>query len=312
MRRAFIKTLLELAQKDKDIYLLTGDLGFSVFEEFKKKFPNRFINCGVAEQNLIGVAAGLALKGKKVFVYSIIPFITLRCLEQIRNDICLHNLNVKIVGVGAGFSYGAQGPTHHAIEDLGVMRSLANLTIFCPADPIETELVVKKMAKIKGPVYLRLGKSREENIYSKIFSFKTGKANLVKEGKDIAIIGIGPIIKNAILATEELEKKLNISIKIISMTTLKPLDRNIILKLAEEMRAIFTIEEHSLIGGLGSAVAEVLAESNSKIIFKRIALPDNFCKEVGTQEYLREKNNLSVNAIKKNIEKIWKLKINTN
>jgi len=311
MRTAFIKTLIEKAEKDKNIYLLTGDLGFSVFEEFKQRFPQRFIDCGVAEQNMIGVAAGLSLSGKKVVVYSIIPFITMRCLEQIRNDICLHNLDIKIVGVGAGFSYGAQGPTHHAIEDLSIMRSLPNIQILCPADPLETKLAVKAMLKSRQPVYLRLGKSTEENIYNKEFRFRIGKANLVKNGKDITIIGIGPILKNAKLAAEILEKQYHISIRIISMSTLKPLDKNIIFKAAEETKAIFTIEEHSLIGGLGTAVAEVLAESNHKIMFQRIALPDKFCKEVGSQEYLREKNNLSINGIRKIIETTWKLKINT-
>jgi len=310
MRTAFIKTLTKLAEKDKNIYLLTGDLGFSVFEEFKKKFPERYVNCGVAEQNMIGVAAGLALSGKKVVVYSIIPFVTMRCFEQIRNDICLQNLDVKVVGVGAGFSYGAQGPTHHAIEDLAIMRSLPNMTVLCPVDPIETGLAVKAMFKLKGPVYLRLGKSKEENIHSKSFEFKVGRANLIKNGKDITIMGIGPILKNALNAAEILEKEMNISVRIISMTTFKPLDKNIVLKAVKETKAIFTIEEHSLVGGLGSAVAEILAESKDKILFRRIALPNEFCKEVGSQEYLREKNNLSVKGIKKTIEKIWRSKIN--
>jgi len=310
MRIAFIKTLIELAKKDKDIYLLTGDLGFSVFEEFKQRFPDRFVDCGVAEQNMIGVAAGLALSGKKVVVYSIIPFVTMRCFEQIRNDICLQNLDVKVVGVGAGFSYGAQGPTHHAIEDLAIMRSLPNMTVLCPVDPIETGLAVKAMFKLKGPVYLRLGKSKEENIHSKSFEFKVGRANLIKNGKDITIMGIGPILKNALNAAEILEKEMNISVRIISMTTFKPLDKNIVLKAVKETKAIFTIEEHSLVGGLGSAVAEILAESKDKILFRRIALPNEFCKEVGSQEYLREKNNLSVKGIKKTIEKIWRSKIN--
>jgi len=190
------------------------------------------------------------------------------------------------------------------------MRSLPNMTILCLADPIETGLAVKAMFKLKGPVYLRLGKSKEENIYLKPFEFKVGKANLIKNGKDITIIGIGPILKNAVLAAEILEKQYNISFRIISMTTLKPIDKNIVLKSAKETKVIFTIEEHSLVGGLGSAVAEILSESKNKVLFRRISLPDEFCKEVGSQEYLREKNNLSVKGIKKTIEKIWRLKIN--
>ena len=230
MRTAFIKTLTELAGEDKNIYLLTGDLGFSVFEAFARKFPGQYINCGVAEQNMMGVAAGLALSGKKVVVYSIIPFVTMRCFEQIRNDVCLQNLDVKIVGVGGGLSYGASGATHHAVEDLAIMRALPNITILCPADPIEAELAVRAMFKIKGPVYLRLGKGREENIHLKSFKFQIGKANLIKRGKDITVIGIGSILKNAILAAEMLEKKYKNSIRIISMPALKKLDKNIFLK----------------------------------------------------------------------------------
>jgi len=184
------------------------------------------------------------------------------------------------------------------------------MTVLCPVDPIETGLAVKAMFKLKGPVYLRLGKSKEENIHSKSFEFKVGRANLIKNGKDITIMGIGPILKNALNAAEILEKEMNISVRIISMTTFKPLDKNIVLKAVKETKAIFTIEEHSLVGGLGSAVAEILAESKDKILFRRITLPNEFCKEVGSQEYLREKNNLSVKGIKKTIEKIWRSKIN--
>jgi len=306
MRSAFVTTLIERAKQDKDIYLLTGDLGFSVFERFKEEFPTRFIDCGVAEQNMIGVAVGLALSGKKVIVYSIIPFITMRCFEQIRNDICLHNLDIKIVGVGGGFSYGAQGPTHHALEDLAIMRPLPNIQILCPVDSIEAKLATQEMLKIKGPFYLRLEKEGEENIYSKEFRFKIGKANMIKSGKDITIIGLGSILNNAILAAQKIEEKYHISIRIISMTTLKPLDNNIILKAARETKAIFTIEEHSMVGGLGSAVADILAEAKSDVYFKKIAVPDRFVEQAGSQNYLRDKNGLSVQTIQNIIAKIWK------
>jgi len=307
MRTAFIKTLMESAEKDENIYLLTGDLGFSVFEDFTRKFPERYINCGVAEQNMIGVAAGLALSGKKPIVYSIIPFIVMRPFEQIRNDICIQNLDVKIVGVGGGLSYGSLGSTHHAIEDLAIMRALPRMAVLAPADPIETALSVKAMLKLKGPVYLRLGKSKEENIHQKPFKFKIGKGNVVKNGKDITIIGTGPIVKSAILAAELLEKENNLSIRIISMPTLKPLDKNIIIKAAKETKAIFTVEEHNIIGGLGEGVATILAEfSNKKVSFKRIGINDHFVKKVGNQNYLKEKEGISPNGIKKIIEQIWK------
>ncbi len=309
MRTAFIKTLMEIAEKDENIYLLTGDLGFSVFEDFARKFPERYINCGVAEQNMIGVAAGLALSGKKPIVYSIIPFITMRPFEQIRNDICIQNLDVKIVGVGGGLSYGSLGSTHHAIEDLAIMRALPRMTVLAPADPIETSSAVREMFKLKGPVYLRLGKSKEENIHQKPFNFKIGKGNLVKNGKDITIIGAGPIVKSAVLAADLLKKEYGVSARVISMSTVKPLDKNIIIKSAKETKAVFTVEEHNIIGGLGEGVAAILAEiPNSKINFKRIGINDHFVKKVGDQNYLKEKEGLSPNGIKKTIKNFLKIR----
>ncbi len=309
MRTAFIKTLMEIAEKDENIYLLTGDLGFSVFEDFARKFPERYINCGVAEQNMIGVAAGLALSGKKPIVYSIIPFLIMRPFEQIRNDICIQNLNVKIVGVGGGLSYGSLGSTHHAIEDLAIMRSLPNMTVLVPADPIETSLAVRAMFKLKGPAYLRLGKSKEENIHQKPFNFKIGKGNLVKNGKDITIVGAGPIVKSAILAADLLKKECGISVRVISMATVKPLDKNIIIKAAKETKAIFTVEEHNIIGGLGEGVAAVLAElPNNKANFKRVGINDHFVKKVGDQNYLKEKESISSDAIKKTIKNFLKIR----
>ncbi len=165
MRKTFVKTLIELAEKDESIYLLTGDIGFNALEAFADKFPKRFINCGIAEQNMMGVAAGLALSGKKVYVYSIIPFVTVRCLEQIKNDVCFQNLDVKIVGYATGFSYGAQGTTHHAIEDVGVMRALPNMTVLSPADPSEERELILQSYKTKSPAYIRLDKGGERIIY---------------------------------------------------------------------------------------------------------------------------------------------------
>lgn len=300
MRKAFINTLIELAEKDKRIFLLTGDLGFSVIERFKEKFPDRFFDMGVAEQNMIGFSAGLALSGKIVFVYSIIPFLTMRCFEQIRNDLCYQNANVKLIGVGAGFAYGSAGATHHAIEDIGIMRTLPNMSIICPADPVETELTIKLAVKYKHPIYIRLG-SEKEKIYSRKINFQFGKGILVKKGKDITIISTGDILRNVIEAERKLSKK-NIDVRIISIPTVKPIDQEIILKSVRETKAIFTVEEHNIIGGLGSAVAEVLSESpNKNVIFKRIGVPDKFVKVVGEQKYLREKYNLCTNSILKTI-----------
>jgi len=307
MRQAFVKAILEAAKKDKRIVLLTGDLGFSVLEEFQKRFPKRFFNVGVAEQNMIGVAAGLALSGKKVFVYSIIPFVTLRCFEQVRNDICYQNLNVKLVGVGEGFSYGVLGMTHFSLEDIGAMRNLINMTVICPGDPVETELAVKQSVNFPGPLYLRLGKSGEPIVYSKQPDFEIGKGIIVKEGRDIAIIATGNMLYNGKQAAEKLQEN-GISVRLISMHTIKPIDKEIILRAAKETKAIFTVEEHNIIGGLGSAVAEILAESGSNVLFKRIAVPDNLIKDIGSQNYLREKFGLTAEAITKFIFEICQSK----
>lgn len=296
MRSAFINTLTEVARDNDDIFLLTGDLGFSVFEGFQKEFPKRFFNAGVAEQNMIGIAAGLALSGKIVFIYSIIPFVTLRCLEQIRNDLCIQNLNVNIVGMGVGLHYGSAGPTHHAIEDIGLMRVLPNMTILSPSTSEETMKVINSVVSYDGPIYIRLGRSYGPIEPCKKGDFCIGKGILVEEGEDITLISTGSILYNAKLAIEILKNK-GIHTRLINIHTIKPIDKNIILKAAEETKALFAIEEHSIIGGLGSAISEILAESDCKVMFRRLALSDSFIKDIGDRGYLIEKNNLSVEKI---------------
>jgi transketolase len=303
MRDAFINTLERIAEIEKNIFLLTGDLGFSIFERYIKKFPDRFINAGVAEQNMLGIAAGMALEGKTVFVYSIIPFATMRCFEQIRNDVCMQKLNVKIVGVGAGLNYGPAGPTHHAIEDLALMRALPNMTIFSPSTGQEVESSIESAIKINGPVYVRLGKRHDSAYEYNRKQFKVGKGVLLADGKDIAIIVTGAILSMAeeIVA---LFKNKGIKARLISLHTIKPIDKGIIIKAAKETKMLCSIEEHSEIGGLGSAVAEVLAESNVKVEFKKFALPDSFIKYVGKREYLLEKSGLSAARIYAEISRI--------
>lgn len=299
MRNAFIKTLEQEAAKNKKIILLTGDLGFTVFENFKKRFPKRFFNMGVAEANMLGVATGLALSGKIPIVYSIVPFITLRPFEQIRNDVCMHNANVKIVGVGGGLAYTHAGPTHHIAEDFAVMRVLPNMTVISPADPIEVKLAVSQMLKKRGPVYLRLGKAGERNIHKKIPVFSIGKGILLKDGRDILIISCGSILENAVNSAANLEK-LGYSTAVISMHTVKPLDTEILDKMMlRRFKAIFTVEEHNILGGLGGAIAEHLLETNikQKPIFKRIGIKDEFCLEIGDYEYMRDYYSLSTNKI---------------
>ncbi len=296
MRNAFIKQLTELARNDKRIFLIVGDLGYGVIEAFQKEFPDQFLNAGVAEQNMTGMATGLALNGKIVFTYSIANFPTLRPLEQVRNDICYHNANVKIISIGGGFAYGALGPTHHATEDLAIMRSPPNRTVVAPADPIETALATKAIARAPGPCYLRLNRSGDAIIHQTPPDFHIGESLLLKEGKDISLIAIGAIMSEVLSAANLLEKE-GIHARVLNMHTLKPLDKKAILKAAKETYAIVAIEEHSIIGGLGSAVAEVLVQYQIGKPFSFIGIPDTFSTALGTQSFLRDIYGLSAKTI---------------
>ncbi len=302
MRTTFIKTLEELAKKNCKIHLLTGDLGFSVFESFINQFPKQYLNAGIAEQNMTGVAAGMAIEDKIPIIYSIIPFCTMRNFEQIRNDICYQNLNVKIVGMGAGFTYGPYGHTHHALEDIGILRTLPNMTIFSPADSMEVGFVTKEAIKIKGPVYIRLGRLDKKITWNKNFSLKMGKGRLIREGKDVTLITTGSMLSTGLEVCEKLDKK-NIASRLISMHTIKPLDIDIIVESAKKTGGIFTLEEHFLTGGLGSLVAEVLAENLIKIPFRRLGVRDHFTRSIGSQEYMRKVNELSIDQIESSILK---------
>lgn len=310
MRTAFINTLHELAKKDKNIFLLNGDLGFSVLEEFTKAYPDRSLNMGVAEANMIGVAAGLALSGKTVFVYSIIPFVTARVFEQVRNDIALQKTNVKIVGVGSGLTYGQLGPTHHSIEDIALMRVLPNMIVVCPGDPKETAEATKALAVLKGPAYLRIGKKGEPNVHQRPPLFKIGEGIVIRKGYAGTLIATGNMLPTASTIVYELAKR-GKKMRLISMHTVKPLDERIIKKAMRETPAIFTLEEHNVIGGLGSAVAEVLAENNQskKIIhFRRFGINDRFTIMAGSHDFLRALHALSCrdisNVIWRDLKKI--------
>jgi transketolase len=297
MRTAFIETLFTLAKNDDRIMLLTGDLGFRVVTPFMEHLPQQFVNAGVAEQNMTGMAAGMAFSGKIVFTYSIANFPTLRCLEHIRNDVCYPNANVKIVAIGGGFAYGAMSITHHAVEDLGVMRMLPNMVIVAPGDPMETQKATRAVYEHDGPCYLRLGKAGEPAVHKTDIEFRLGKAIKVREGNDITVISTGAMLQTAIQVSEKMET-MGLSMRVLSMHTLKPLDEQAVIDAACETHAIATLEEHSIIGGLGSAVAEVLAEREDiKVPFKRIGLPSSFSTHVGSQEYLRLQHGLTDESI---------------
>lgn len=297
MRTAFIKTLIELARNDRRIFLLVGDLGYSVVEPFADEFPDCFVNTGVAEQNMTGIATGLALSGKIVFTYSIANFPTLRCLEQIRNDVCYHEANVKIVAVGGGVAYGAQGMTHHATEDLAIMRALPNMVVVAPGDPVETTLATKAVVKRTGPCYLRLGKAREPTVHKTTPDFQIGRAITVREGSDVTLIVTGGMLYNTVQAAEQLASQ-GIDTRVLSMPTVKPLDIKALQTAAQETRGIVTVEEHSIIGGLGSAVTEALTRQGyNRVPVQCLGLRDAFPQEVGGQEYLRHLNGLSIQGI---------------
>ena len=300
MRTAFIETLTQTAEKDPRVILLVGDLGFGVVTEFARHFPEQFVNVGVAEQNMVGIATGLALSGKIVFTYSIANFPILRCLEQLRNDVCYHQANVVSVSVGCGLSYGALGMTHHSAEDIGIMRTLPYMTIIAPGDPIETQAATAEAAKGIGPVFLRLGRAGEPVVHNRPVSWELGKAITVNEGSDVTLISTGAMLKTTVDAASTLPEK-GIKARVLSMHTLKPIDKKAILNAAHETGGILTIEEHSHIGGLGGAVSEIIAEEvGKKVRFKRVALPSEFTGHVGDQDYLRGIYGLTVDGIVEN------------
>jgi transketolase len=295
MRDAFVKTLLEEAKKNKNIILITGDLGFGVLDEFQKELPNQFINSGVNEQAMMGMAAGIASTGKRVFVYSIGNFPTLRCLEQIRNDVCLMNNSVVVVSVGAGYAYGPQGYTHHALEDIAVMRSLPNLDVVVPADPIEAKLITKCLAKSASPSYLRLGKSNEKQIFNDSLTVLNGKFNEVTSGDSGTILFVGSVGAVAVKAAKELEK-LNMSVSVVSAPFVSSLDETY-LRLAARKGPIISLEEHSIRGGFGSALLEFLNTNRITASVGVIASSQHNLSQIGDQNFLRISNKLSVGEI---------------
>lgn len=297
MRSAFIETLLERARTDKRIVVVTPDLGFSVLEPFKEAFPERFINAGIAEQSAVGVASGLALGGFVPYVYSIIPFAVMRCYEQIRVDAAYMKLPVRIVGVGAGLTYGAQGATHHALEDVALMRALPNMTVCSPGDPIETRLLTRASFDIPGPMYIRLGKNGEQALHEPGDQPDCGKMITITAGEQLAVLATGPALALASDWVQRLRgESVPLRAELMSVPTIKPLDTETVCRLVRLGRPIITIEEHSIIGGLGSAVAEWIAENGAVVPFKRMGLPDSFMHDVGSQAYLRERAGLTYEA----------------
>lgn len=288
MRNAFIAELLELVPKDPRLLLITADLGFGVFEDFARRYPKQFLNAGVAEQNMTGLATGLAMEGRVVFTYSIANFPSLRCLEQIRNDAAYHDANVKVVSIGSGFSYGALGISHHATEDIAIMRALPNLTVVSPGDEWEVRQATRALIETPGTCYLRLDKSKAPPTHRACDVFKIGEARLVREGTDLTIAVTGGILEVALQAAEDLSKLHQLETRILSVHTAKPLDIASVDKAARETGGILALEEHTVDGGLGGAIAESLLERGViPRAFARVGLRAGFSSAVGSQEYLR-------------------------
>jgi transketolase len=297
MRDAFVKQLTALAAADPRIFLITGDLGFGVLTEFADRFPNQFLNAGVAEQNMTGLATGLALEGRVVFTYSIANFATLRCLEQIRNDAAYHDANVKVVAVGGGFSYGALGMSHHATEDLAILRSLP-ITVVAPGCDWETTEATKAITEVQGTCYLRLDKSTAGRTERPGEPYRLGTARVIRDGDAMSIIATGGILGAALEAADTLATD-GIRCRVVSMHTVKPLDRHAVMDACRSTGGIVTVEEHALDGGLGGAVAECCLDAGvAPRLFHRIALRAGFSSIVGSQEYLRCRYGLDAASIR--------------
>ena len=273
--------------------MILADVGYGEIEPFAEAFPQRFINCGVAEQNMTGVACGVAMEGNIAVTYSIANFPTLRCLEQIRNDACYHNANVKIVIIGGGLAYGALGVSHQATEDIAIMRALPNMVVVCPSDFAEAEAATRAMIDHQGPVYYRCGYKQEPPIHAGPIDFQFGKAIQARDGSDLTLIFTGTIGNQVLPAADALGKQ-GIGCRVLSMHTVKPIDKEAILAAADQTGGIVVVEEHQIIGGLGGAVAEVLADACAvPKRFLRIALPDVYVSKVGSHQWLLDQYGLS-------------------
>ncbi len=298
MRDHIISKIAELVRKDPNIYLICGDLGYVVLDVFREAAPNNFINAGIAEQNMTALAAGMALEGNTVFTYSMGNFPTLRCMEQIRNDLCYHHANVKILAVGGGFVYGNQGVTHHATEDIAMMRSLPSMRVYTPGDAYEAVECLMDAYRTSGPAYIRLARNKEENFHEEGEPIDVHKIQSYSRiGNDVNIITIGSVLCEGIKLQKSLEKE-NFSVGVFSAPCIKPIDSEGIIHLSKSCRLLVTMEEHQIEGGFGGAVAEVISGIHDKhSVLYRAGLNNEFSDVTGSQRYLRTCYNLSAETI---------------
>lgn len=309
MKDAVAKKLEELAEKDQSVIVMAGDLGYGVFDRFREKFPGRFLNAGICEQGMASIAAGMALEGKKVFLYSIGNFPTLRCIEQVRNDICYHQADVAVVAAGAGFAYGSLGMSHHATEDVAMMRSLPGMRVFAPADAWEADAAVQACYIQHGPCYIRLGKGGQLVHKGSLPESPALKAVSVRKGEDACIFASGTVLAEAAAAADSLLAQ-GVSTALYSFCCIKPVDQEKILECAEKFANIITLEEHNIIGGLGSAVSEVIAENGLGTRVVRLGMRDTYASVAGSQAYLRKKYGMDAQAIMEAVRSIRNEKYN--
>lgn len=287
MRNAFAAEVTALAAADPRVVLLSGDIGNRLFDDFKARCPGRFFNCGVAEANMIGVAAGMAMCGFRPIAYTITPFITTRCLEQIRVDICYHHVPVIVVGTGSGLSYASLGATHHSCEDIALLRALPHMTVVCPGDAVEVKLALRAALAYEEPVYIRLGKKGEPLVHQQPVDFAIGKAIIVRPGDDVCILSTGNTLALAVRAAEDLGKQ-GVRAQVVSFHTVKPLDELFLAEVFARFLVVTTVEEHSRLGGLGGAVAEWLTDQlPQKARLVRMGTADHFMHEAGNQQHAR-------------------------
>ena len=301
MRNAFADEITRLGAADPRVVLLSGDIGNKLFDKFKEQAPGRFFNCGVAEANMMGVAAGMALSGLRPVVYTITPFTTTRCFEQIRVDVCYHKAPVIIVGTGSGLSYADLGPTHHSCEDLAILRTLPEMTVLAPADSLELRTGLRAALKHHGPVYMRIGKKGEPQIHAREPEFQLGRALTIQDGTDVCLLATGVMLATAVQAAKLLAEQ-RISARVESFPTVKPLDTARLAELFGRYGVVAVIEEHGRIGGLGGAIAEWLATQDApRARLLCFGTADEFMHEVGTTEYARKRFGLTADNIARQV-----------
>ena len=297
MRNAFAQEVTELAAADERVVLLSGDIGNRLFDDYKERHPDRFINCGVAEANMVSMAAGMAMDGLRPVAYTITPFITTRVLEQIKVDVCYHHVPVAIVGVGGGLSYASLGATHHSLEDIAFLRALPGMSVVCPADAHEVRPALRATLAQDGPVYIRLGKKGEPLVHAAEPDFRIGRGITLREGVDACILATGNIVPTALEAAEDLARG-GLDARVVSFHTVKPLDEELLAEAFRSFPLVVTVEEHGLIGGVGSAVAEWAADhapGGARLL--RIGARDEYLHESGGQAHARSWYGLTSEAI---------------